>query len=147
MLSSCLQLLCSELFQKHTLLLRAFLPGLPRKPIHFRTLQPWFWQAYARQIVYAPCTFVHNANCCSLRRDAAESHIFFPFGDIYVLPLVGQSSVKCGLLARQLYSPPAPFQAAGPSLTALRPIYFAAWNEPCRLPQDQMESPACLCRP
>jgi len=43
----------------------------------------------------------------------------FPSGGIYVLPLVGQSSVKCGLLARQLYGPPAPFQAAGPNFYKL----------------------------
>ena len=51
--------------------------------------------------------------------DAAEGQIFFPSGGIYVLPLVGQSSVKCGLLARQLYGPPAPFQAAGPNFYKL----------------------------
>jgi len=116
MLSSCLQLLCSKLFQKHILLLLAFLPGLPREPIPCKALRPGNARTFsARQIVYAPCTSCVTQITVPSGTMRQATVYFSHLGCFYVLPLVGQSSVQDGLLARQLYGPPAPFQATGPN--------------------------------
>ena len=77
--------------------------GIPARiaaqPIHFRALQPWYRQTYTRQIVYAPCTFVHNANCCSPRRRCGRRPDIFPIWG-YLCPAFSWAIIRQVRIAR-----------------------------------------------